>query len=873
MASYRISPRQQKDDPEDQNTNDRPDYTRQKENYRNDIIKFERDLQYLETLKKQWINEWLVTEETINNYAEYYIIINTHGRIPNFFIKAFKGLYRSAEFKYFANFNRQVIINIKLWDLKSFIVDMNEIANYNTTWPDFIPKAEFKSFKLIKDFHYYSIDERVDISTPSEESFLLQFFQIAPSKRDGIIKQLKNDWNTLIELTPSIYKIETVGNIETLTRYAWIYSDIQKIEPAFVEVIIEPSWQTKEVSQFSIDDTSSQDGLIKVGVIDSGVGENRTILEPFIEKTASHSYVDNSPLIDSQDHWTGVAGIVVFWNQVNEGQTILKPYAKVLSLKILSASSSFFSPDLFINIIEEFYVKKNIKVFNMSVNLIKHKNDNENHDLITYILDYCLAKYPDILFFVSAWNVNNIWELKKRYNASNNYKFDEWTNICTPADSTNALSVGSISTDKKVSEFSRKNCLDYWTPLTLKKTNGTTKITTDIWYRSPYFLKPDFVEFWENIRLLSSQYTDEVTFLSGTSFSSPFVCHIATRILNQYPSLSANTVKALLLNTSQSLQIQLDIDATNWVDLPETVKDRNILYRWNTNGSHTKIQDREIEFLNQRYVWFGQINLNRALYSDEKRATILIQDKIKLNHENIYEINLPDDLQNNILKWTGNIRIIGSLSYNHIPILSDHLNYNPIHMAYRILACSEQELQNITNEIKRLDNELNNYAEGSADFERIVNEKEEYEKQIKQYVVKVWGTWWSHDNYYWNQYANNQTKWNSQWIRKTSLQQKLNNKLFVEIRCNLKTIDTTTNIFQEIRDFIFNTKGKIVQSIEDINRYMDQAFWFCLTIENQNTDWIDLHSTILNANLWILSEANVINEADVNTEQTIDLEV
>jgi hypothetical protein len=868
MDSHPISSRKQNDDPEEQNINDRPDYCLQKENYKHSIIEFNDDLETRKSVKLRWIENWLVAEDIVRSYEEYYMVINTYGRVPNFFIKEFKNLYHSVEFKYYANFNRQVIINISHSDLQNFLANMNQIANYDNGWPEFINDTRFKAFKLIRDFHFYTLNERCIDLEYWENSFLLQFFQISAAKRDFIIKYLEWLGNTIVSLTSSIYKLEMKHDVSYLKIYAWVFSDIQKIQPSYLDVIVEPTWEITEFSEYTLSQENIWEPLIKVWVIDSWVSNNRSVLDKLLSVDDSRSYIDHFPFVDSLDHWTWVASLITFGNQIDQWENTLVPYANILSIKIISSDQCRFNVDLFIDIIESFYTNQWIKVFNLSVNLIEHKKDNENHSIITYIIDYYLAKYSDILFFISAWNVNatNLSSLKNTYHHSLNFKFDEWTNICTPADSSNGISIWSINGENIISEFSRKNCLDYWSSLTIKKNGPITKITTDIWTRSPFWFKPDFVERWETIKVLSSQFTEEVVKKNWTSFSSPLVCHYAVRLLSKYNWLWANSVKALLLNASNSNQIECLIDSTDWVNIPSVIVERNRLYRWNKKWSSTVVLDREIDFIRKRYIWHWKITLEKALYSTPNRINIIIQDTIKLNYENIYEINLPENLQNNILIWSWTVKIIWSLSYNHIPIFSDHLNYNPIHMAYRILACSEDQLKYITENIKRLEQELSTIVpEWSEEYETVLSQKETYEKMKERYVVKVEGVGWSHDNYYRNQYGNNQSRWNNNSIKKNTLQSKLENKLFIEVRCNLKTRDINTNIFQEIRDFIFYTQWLWVWSVEDVNRYLDQKFWFCLSIEN-NFEWADLYTSMLEANAWILIEANQYNNASVEVE-------
>ena len=100
----------------------------------------------------------------------------------------------------------------------------------------------------------------------------------------------------------------------------------------------------------------------------------------------------------------------------------------------------------------------------------------------------------------------------------------------------------------------------------------------------------------------------------------------------------------------------------------------------------------------------------------------------------------------------------------------------------------------------------------------------------------------------------------------------MNSELFIEIRCNLKTTDSTTNIYQEIRNYISDVKWGIINAddkVQWINEYFDQNFWFCLTIEDFWDNDIDIHQELLNANNWILQE---IDSIELSTESE-DIEI
>lgn len=882
IASYKITPRSQREDPEKQNINDTNlNYSYQKTVLLTDLNKLREEIWKIQKDKSELLENDFVDEDTIKKFRSHYLIISLFWRIPQFFIKDFKKLYPSAEFKCYKNFNREVIIRINSWDLKLFMDDMKVISEYKSWRPEFINQKKFSFCKLIKHFSYYWIQNRINLSQYVWSTFFLQFFNIWEQKKEDIKNTLLMNNINLSKVTSLIYKFEINDSTKDIfINYLQVFDDIQHVYPAALEFIIDPIRWLKEVSQFSLNTSHNDyDNIPTVWVIDSWIFNQREILKPLIDVENSKSFIDSNPFIDSLVHWTSVASLVTFWKQIHLWNKELLPYAKLISIKIISSDGCNLPLDWLFNIVKTYYDMW-IRIFNMSLNYISPKQDNQSIGLLTYLLDYQLSQYNDILFFISAWNVpiDKQKMLKDRYHESINYKFDELTNICIPADSTNSISVWSINWNWSISVFSRKNSIDYWDPLTIKKLQwGRDKITTRISTRSSFNYKPDFIELWENVKILSNDYTEEVTSWSWTSFSSPIVCNFACQLKAKYPNISWNSIIALLLNSCSSNNINLELNSEDWINLPEHIKKRNQQFSWWKVWSDTELQNVEMDLLKQRYSWFWKIDENKFLTSSEKRVTFLIEDKIKLNSENIYKINIPESFKTRLLTWSWDIKLTWSLSYNHIPILTDHLNYNPIHVWFRLLWCSNEDMNEITKKIKELQEALDDSSEWTSEYERIYNEKEEYEKKKDKYQIKLKDRNWnsksrSQDNYYWNHYANHQSLWNNNKIKKSTLNSKLNSELFIEIRCNLKTTDSTTNIYQEIRNYISDVKWGIINAddkVQWINEYFDQNFWFCLTIEDFWDNDIDIHQELLNANNWILQE---IDSIELSTESD-DIEI
>lgn len=63
-------------------------------------------------------------------------------------------------------------------------------------------------------------------------------------------------------------------------------------------------------------------------------------------------------------------------------------------------------------------------------------------------------------------------------------------------------------------------------------------------------------------------FTENTIFneMSGTSFSAPYIAHLAGRLLNNYPNASANLLRALLVNHANVPQIIKEIFNKSNVD-------------------------------------------------------------------------------------------------------------------------------------------------------------------------------------------------------------------------------------------------------------------------------------------------------------------
>ena len=853
--------------------NDRNDFKKLKHIFRRNLVMLSMSLREHDRIKNDIVEKKFYDEWTIKRFRKYYLTINLAWRIWTSFIDEFKKRYKTSELKYLTDFNRTATIEVSAQDIQKFMDDIKRIVNYEKNNPHiFIDEKDLLFLMRIKKFKYYSIEDRFKINNYWWDSYTLQFFRVSSNEKKDILKIISKEAK-IQEITQLIIKlkIDSSEKEKVLSKFLKVFDNIQFVS-SWIDISFDKNTGIyKELSQFKLANDININRLPSVGVIDSWIAERRELLSPLIEKEKSYSLLNESPFEDSQNHWTWVASLITFWDSLSNQQNILYPTAKVVSIKILWSEKRILKNDEIFNIIKETY-SNGIRIYNLSINLDVWKEDNESIKQLTYLLDYILYYYNDILFFISAWNLSNedVLYLNSKYWESLNFRFDSWTNIAVPADSTNSIVVWSLDCNKNISTFSRKNNIDYWKIISSMPIAWRIEITRRIADISKFNHKPDFLNLGENISMLDSTHLKELKVDYWTSYSSPLVCNIATNIISLYPQLNANSVKALLINASSTEWIKLPF-STEYMTLTDKIKERIEFPYSNDELEKNKLFNTEKEILKKRFIWFWEIDREKALFSSDKRVSFIIQDEVKLNQEKTYTIKIP---VSNIFEWKWKISLKWSISYNHIPILCDHLNYNPIHMSFRIISNIDY-LERVRTKRKMLEKEVKE-KEGDDSTNKIVLKwlvsqiKECRDIEEKCILLK-----WSQDNYYNIQYANNQVLMHN--FMKKKLKDKIDNYLYVQVRCNLKNTEFVKN---EIGDYIFSNYGKIIDDnnlVESINEYLTQSFWLCLTIEDISKDWNDIYNSIVNENeniLEVLENVELEETTEVESEHEVtELEI
>ena len=137
---------------------------------------------------------------------------------------------------------------------------------------------------------------------------------------------------------------------------------------------------------------------------------------------------------------------------------------------------------------------------------------------------------------------------------------------------------------------------------------------------------------------------------TGTSLSAPLTANLAAKILHEYPNINAQTVKALIINGASLNNIQFPKQISHLLNV--------------TAGN-------------------GFVDVENSLFSNENKATLILEDIISDTDLKIYPVNFPTYLlKDDLGRKKGLVKVTATLCFSFEPLLNNQLSYNPIHMAF-----------------------------------------------------------------------------------------------------------------------------------------------------------------------------------------------
>jgi hypothetical protein len=544
------------------------------------------------------------------------------------------------------------VSNVKLQgqNFSDFERLQNEVITYKDTekfktYFDFVKDIKPLDIKevvepsLLKDMRNHARSEfYVDISFGGDTSS-------AQEKMSSLSERYLEKFVAKVN-TQSLHYCRIKANYTDVQGIVKDFGDISKIEKSPV-FFIETSLVQKGITNRSVINVPT--GLTPAFVFDTDINRDHITLNGAVDDLLHN---DSTQL----EHGTAVASLVVCGARLTPSGGIQQDN-RVIGVKV--SSDDFKKLDQIIQeTVEKYESIYPILIANLSVNVtypsayLRHKEV----DKLTILLDD-LAKQHGCLFVISAGNLfGRPWTtamIQECFNTGYpDYFKKNYTRISPPADSINNISVGSIAFQESVDSLVK-----------MKSPAVHTRGNLD---KFP-FMKPDLVHYDSNHKadftceengvLMASPDSNSLTSMPGTSFAAPLVTHDLILLHNKYPELTANSLKALIIHSA----------------------DKNI-----GQGIRSKR-------IRERLIGFGLPDVEKILYSDSHRSTIVIEDEIFVDKEKTIRFPIPASLAGSNRK---RLRITKTLVYNPPVNAKNPRLYNPIDVFTQLVRSDEVAMDN-----------------------------------------------------------------------------------------------------------------------------------------------------------------------------------
>lgn len=652
-----------KEDDEEENT--QPNYYRQASNLRVSIENFsiERELKYARKDRSleipadiDYIQINFVSQFVINKYFNDYY--------KKFGLEAIN----------FFNFGKTGLFAIIERDL--FQTYLNEINNFIQFGLNLNPESKYDNyvtyvngFKLLtaKDIIRFKVDEIGKVVYLSLVELPLDL-KLQSLLIDSLIAFLESK-------NVSYYFDKTVNRIELLDvpfeQVQLIAENFDIIQNATcsLSTIVRPSDFNFVKREYGFNISNADEDLPLIGIIDTGISMDTPLKSITIQDDTFS--LEGNPLIDvsgnkREGHGTAVAALAALGrlNHLKKFQGEVRADAKLLSIKLFESGNGYLSETQVIKMLYDAKSKyPDMKLFVLTTCYDKFKAKNEPFTSYTYELDKFAHSTDSLIFICTANNKNAINE-NTDYDLA--YFNSVHTNLSTPADSLNNVTVGAAAENLNDGAFygissgreyptlySRKGHIDLAAVFPRNKSNKN--------YFKPDvidcggdlgFYNPSAIDYIDNSAMAVLSARPELGYIleTGTSLSAPLTANLAAKILKEYPHINAQTIKALIINGASLNNIQFPKQVSHLLNV--------------TAGN-------------------GFVDVEISLFSNENKATLILEDEISDTDLKIYPINFPKYLlEDELGRKKGLVKITTTLCFSFEPILNNQLSYNPIHIAF-----------------------------------------------------------------------------------------------------------------------------------------------------------------------------------------------
>ncbi|WP_256724393.1 S8 family peptidase [Xanthomonas oryzae] len=324
------------------------------------------------------------------------------------------------------------------------------------------------------------------------------------------------------------------------------------------------------------------------------------------------------------------------------------------------------------------------KIFNLSLGNSNAPYDGTHVRGLAYILDV-LSRKHDILFVVATGNFSGsedppvpVASWRDEYPK---YLLDEKSIIIDPAPALNVLTVGSVARHNATYDSQRYPEIYQLSPASENQPSPFTRHGPSV----KGALKPELVAHGGNLACpmhfqnqqwraemrglgvltMNHQFQGNTLFkeTSGTSFAAPYITHLAGRLLNEYPSASANMLRAMLVNHASQSDV---VEATFNKSMRENYKSNKSTYQ------------REIS---RDVGGYGRVNESDLFRSSDHCVVLMCEESIEKDGCQFYELPLPSSY----LRRARGLREL-SVTLAHSPaVRTTRLDYVATQISFRLV--------------------------------------------------------------------------------------------------------------------------------------------------------------------------------------------
>lgn len=625
-------------------------------------------------------------------------------------------------------------------------------------------------------------------------------------------------------------------------------------------------------------DIDASDESVAVGILDNGVSPIRPLSSIIVDYGLDITNLNHpNPTQVNHPHGTSVAmlaalGFDIFRTEQRHFQSIIK----IVPIKIIPDHDGFFSLRGIEDMIVQ-AVRKGVKLFNLSV-VGNFKKYNEDVSEFANLLDR-LAYENDILIVIAAGNqhieeielmqspANEASQIFHRYpnHFYNPFKISDEhfcaaTNLATPGESLNNLTIGAsaenFNDDHECHLTPFKNLPAYYTRKYhidhAKSVNGTflSRSALNMNLNKPDLVFPggDVLNNQSGIQVagLGIRGNDFFYLTAGTSFAAPLATNVAAKLLNLYPTINMQSVKAIMINSASQTHTHSFLN-----DLVEEVREElsNSAYQMRYadlgKAERRKINERlNAEDLHKRLVGYGEVNLNRCLFSDEKQVTVLIQDSIALETHKAVNLKLPIYLKE-FSRSSYIVKLKATLCFKFKPNFGNQLGYNPLHISFNFAKSVSRG--NPGRNAQIISDSSDRYFENIV---RGIDSPQERAKARKQSLgIKSSLQSWSEDYFPTSTKPFSNTQQLEINITKEELE-KIRNELTIIVRCTYKR-DLPQHIIDELKSG-------------------DHPFSIAVNISERSNR--ELTNYDLYSELQAVNDLEIITESDLNIDENLEID-